>query len=332
MQNWALQRVMIKEGYDPITIDYLPRQSWIRHILSLIRFSLLKIAGKKSKMPIREGKRTAEFERFISQNINKTKLCHSYNARIVTDYDIDIVCIGSDQVWRPSYNGYTLYDMYGRFSYPTPTFAYAASFGGDSWEYNKFQTMRCQKLVKKLKGVSVREKSAINICRDYLKSKATFVLDPTLLIDHEEYDLLIQSIPVSKGDYVLAYILDNNDEKQSIITQISNKLNLELHHISIYDKKNYSVEEWLREFRDARYVITDSFHGLVFSIIFKKNFKLLSNRHRGTSRFKSLLETCGLEYKLQEDKDITQIDWRRVEENINRYREESYNYLRLMLK
>ena len=332
IQNWALQRVLIREGYDPITIDYQPRQSWIRHVLSKMRYVLLNGIGKKSRKPIRNRKRSVEFERFINQNIKKTALCNSYNKRIISDYGIDKVCIGSDQVWRPSYNGYTLYDMYGRFSYPIPTFSYAASFGGDTWEYNMFQTICCQRLVKNLKGVSVREKSAIKICRDHLQTEASFVLDPTLLIDKEEYDSLIQSVPVSSEDYVLAYILDNNDEKQFILSEISNNLNLEVHRISIYDKRNLSIEEWLREFRDAKYVVTDSFHGLVFSIIYKKNFKLLSNKHRGVSRFKSLLETCGLECKLQENIDNSQIDWNIVDENINIYREKSYGFLRLMLK
>ena len=98
IQNWALQRVLIREGYDPITIDYQPRQSWIRHVLSKMRYVLLNGIGKKSRKPIRNRKRSVEFERFINQNIKKTALCNSYNKRIISNYGFDKVCIGSDQV------------------------------------------------------------------------------------------------------------------------------------------------------------------------------------------------------------------------------------------
>lgn len=331
IQNWALQRVLLEEGQDPITIDYLPKQSRLRRFLSYIKETFLLLFGNKERSLKYELKRNIECESFVALNIKRTDVCYSYNKEILSRYGIDMVCIGSDQVWRPDYNGYTLYDMYGRFSYPVPTFTYAASFGVGEWEYNRTQTIHCRKLVRRLKGVSVREKPAVGMCRDYLKVDAKFVLDPTLLVTKDKYESLIQNIPAINESFILAYVLDSNEENDQMITRVSNMLKLNVHRFSIYDKQGLSIEEWLREFRDAAYIITDSYHGVVFSVIFKKIFKLLPNNHRGMLRFQSLLEACGLEYKLKEGMEIMPIDWGLVDESINEYRKESYDYLHSML-
>ena len=88
-----------------------------------------------------------------------------------------------------------------------------------------------------------------------------------------------------------------------------------------------SVTKWLRAFVDADFVITDSFHGCVFSIIFNKPFVAIGNKGRGLARFESLLKMFGLEDRLNSSQLTTEIDWESVNGKLNSYREISKNFI-----
>ena len=94
-----------------------------------------------------------------------------------------------------------------------------------------------------------------------------------------------------------AYILDNTADKERVIKDIAAKRMLEPYIIPLHDGK-HGIEDWLQQFEDTDYVVTDSFHGCVFSIIFGKEFLAYANRDRGMARFTSLLKTFGLEDRL----------------------------------
>ena len=328
LQNWALQQVLLKLGHQPITIDYLPKQSFVRHLFSCL-LSILRYQFKfrRRKFPQKELVRNKEFERFVTQYINKTDVCHKYKNYIIKKYGIEAIIVGSDQVWRPVYNGRVLYDMFGRFARYTPLFSYAASFGVDNWEYNKRQEFVCRKLISSFKGVSVREKSAVQLCQDHFYQKAHLVLDPTLLLSDKDYSGLLKGIPAPNENYLLAYILDTNEEKMNIISSIAEKKRLYIHQISIYDKKNKSVEEWLSEFRYSKFIITDSFHGMVFSIIFKTPFLVITNKKRGASRFKSLLTTLNLADRMNTTMSDKVVDWESVDKKLADMKKTSCDYI-----
>jgi exopolysaccharide biosynthesis predicted pyruvyltransferase EpsI len=176
---------------------------------------------------------------------------------------------------------------------------------------------------------------------------AAHMLDPTMLLARNEYISLVEKEKIEKSSgNLFTYILDSTDDKNSIIEKISNKYNLKA--FSVMQPKRFSdidrngidecvfppVEEWIRGFMDAEFVVTDSFHGTVFSIIFNKPFISIANESRGTTRFTSLLKLFQLEDKLVHslsDFNLTgykEIDWKNVNNILEREKTSSIQYLK----
>lgn len=225
---------------------------------------------------------------------------------VVSPRDYDAFVVGSDQVWRPEYNP-NLPNMFLDFTkgWDVRRIAYAASFGVDSWSADADVTERCKQSLKQFDFVSVRESSGIKLCKDLFDVEAEHLLDPTLLLTKEDYFSLshLDKVPKSKGN-LLVYILDYNEDKKRLIQQIIDKYHLAPFRVNS-DVEDYSIEDinkriqppieqWLRGFYDADYVVTDSFHACVFSIIFGKPFVVYANNQRGTTRFESLLQQFSL--------------------------------------
>ena len=115
-------------------------------------------------------------------------------------------------------------------------------------------------------------------------------LDPTLLVEKEAYAKLCERIPSSKEQFIAAYVLDISKEVDEIIMEESERRGLPVRRYSADLRAQLTVEGWIAIFRDASFVVTDSFHGTVFSIIFEKPFRLVANEKRGGARFTDLLE------------------------------------------
>lgn len=202
----------------------------------------------------------------------------------------DAFVVGSDQVWRPKYAP-NIDDAFLVFLKKDSArrVAYAASFGVDNWEYTPQQTEKCAAFAKKFNDISVREESGVDLCKENFGVEAAWVLDPTLLLNKEDYFELCKDVPVKKGNVLAVYMLDANDAVLSLCHKIAMERGLELNVVSADARASLSVPEWLAMFRDASYVVTDSFHGTVFSIIFGKEFNCIYNETRGKARFESLL-------------------------------------------
>ena len=134
----------------------------------------------------------------------------------------------------------------------------------------------------------------MKLCAQIFGVKATHVLDPTLLLTADDYNQLL-SKPKSRQELV-TYILDSTEEKRNTISGIARQCNLK--EINLYPSRSFtfykSVYTWLEKIRDADYVVVDSFHGMVFCILFHKQFAVFANRKRGLTRFTSLLGMLGL--------------------------------------
>lgn len=323
LQNLALQRVLKDLGHDPITIDYYHQISLYRWLGSTVRSLLLYFSKKRRPFArfIETYKihRNRNIECFLNKNIQLTKCVARYKPNLISRYDLDVVIAGSDQIWRPCYN-LNIEDMYLRFvrHYGVKKIAYAASFGTDEWEYSTEQTINCRMYAQKLDAISVRELSAVDLCKKYLGVDAVVTLDPTLLLTKDYYENLCVCVPKQSISTVVAYILDVNAAKQRIIDFISEEqcASKRVFHAK-GDSESISVEQWLALFRDAKYIVTDSFHGTVFSIIFQKPFLCVGNNSRGTARFKSLLSMFGLEDRLVDINNFSSYDeqpinWRKV--------------------
>lgn len=122
------------------------------------------------------------------------------------------------------------------------------------------------------------------------------IIDPVFLMDKNYYTMLSAQIPKSKEKYLFAYILDMDDEKNNIISMLAEKKQLKTVVINDADDDNVktvSIEQWLAHFRDAEIILTDSFHGSCFSVIFNKRFFTIGNILRGKARF-SVLDKLGV--------------------------------------
>lgn len=245
---------------------------------------------------------------FIHQYIHLKKY-HSFSN--IKEDEYDTIVVGSDQIWRPKYfNIDKIENAFLKFAekWNIKRISYAASFGTDEWEYTPKQTTECGRLLKIFDAVSVRENSAISSCKQHFGVDAQQVLDPTLLLEKEDYIKLFETTntPKSKGN-LLCCILDETDGKKEIIRRIANEKGLTPFNVTakIYDENaplneriQPPLEQWLRGFYDADFVVTDSFHACVFSIIFQKQFIVLGNKHRGLDRFNSLLTLLSLKDRL----------------------------------
>ena len=300
----------------------------------------------------------SKFRLFTNQFIKthiKTIATQNRANEIFMQYGIEAYIVGSDQVWRPI-NTVFSYKYFLDFTHQTQVkrVAYAASFGTDEWEFTAEQTTTCASLLKKFDAVSVREKSAVQLCKDLFGVDALQTLDPTFLLTKEDYLSLIKKKSTRKyKKNIITYILDVNIEKCSIMQGVSDELQckgtmitphpyMQKKEMRTYENDYYlSVEQWLSHFNQASFVITDSFHGCVFAILFNKPFVVIDNKERGSTRFHSLLDLFNLRSRLvnsvddfnQKKKELlfTPIDFDGVNSILQIKRRESIEFLKSAL-
>ncbi len=317
MQAWALQQVLKNAGHEPVTID---RQADVKGpAYTAARFgyrALQKVLGKR-KAPINIERYLPtilqQTNEFIGQHLKMSEPLNS-TAKLKAHFEreqYDAVIVGSDQTWRPCYSpnidNFFLDFLQGS---DIKRIAYASSFGVEEWEYTKEQTQRCAALAKQFYAISVRENSGVDLCRDYFGVEATHVVDPTLLLERSSYEALYKNKEIHERQGVCTYILDQANWKNQVVETVKRELNevqyynqpkaslSEFSSSNLGDYNMPSIDEWIKGFADAKFVITDSFHGTVFSILFNKPFISLINPSRGASRFYSLADRLGLSERL----------------------------------
>lgn len=278
---------------------------------------------------------------FIESNILPITRSFRNSAQLrkhLADYDLDAVVAGSDQVWRPKYARGLLMDFFHGYldgeNRSIRRISYAASFGADSWEFSDEQTRKAAELISRFDAVSVREDSAVDLCREHLGADASHVLDPTLLLTPERYrQLFADRLSDAAGRRITSYVLDPNPEKLRLMDAISDRLSMPILSTGAASRDT-SVEGWLAAFYQADFVFTDSFHGVAFSILFNRPFIAFANPQRGMARFTSILKMAGLEDRLvidAEAADLEQllqpIDWDGVNQRIETLRAHSRQFL-----
>lgn len=334
LQAWALQEKLRKMGHDPITVDYRRRLPWACLLRQWTKTFVLRCIGKVRPYLEATPQRSNLFANFVSKNIKMTKLVNRYSENLLSKYKLEAIVVGSDQVWRAwKVPGFILEDYFLRFvkSEKILKVAYAASFGVDEWIYTPSQTKKCSRLAMQFNAISVRENSGVALCKDYLGVEAVEVLDPTLLHTSADYEKLCAGVPVQSESVMLCYILDKTPEKSAYIEKMAQERGLSLREVTAEIGAELSVEQWLAMFRDARFVVTDSFHGTVFSILFHKPFVSIVNSERGATRFYSLLKRFGLEERLMKTLDdsvfFPEIDWSIVDIRLDESRKQSTQFL-----
>lgn len=312
LQAYALQTVLKRMGHEVVIID-----EPIRQLKSSKKRIFKRVVKKIIGRPTTIFWEKYSFENYpiVSQNIKK--FINQYLSRIVVssplelkETDFDAIVVGSDQIWRPIYyaNINNAYLDFAKDWKQLKRIAYAPSFGTDRWEYTEEQTKQIAELLHMFDAISVREESGIDLCQRHLGVKAILVLDPTMLLSREDYcNLINKSDTEAPSGGLLKYILDESDQLTELLSFISNEKQIDVFSVKA---KSFlegskaedcicpSIETWLRGFRDAKFVVTDSFHACVFSMIFNKPFCVVGNKSRGMARFNSLLKMFNQDFRM----------------------------------
>lgn len=196
--------------------------------------------------------------------------------------------VGSDQVFRTEW---VSDDWFLRFCNEKKIrVAVSASFGIDELTCSDERKKRISQYLHKFSAISVRENSGVELCKKEFDIDAECVLDPVFLVDFNEYERLIDKSEVDvTEEYIFCYIRDMNHAIEQMIERISDK-NLKV----IYVNEAMEIEDFLKYCKNSKMVITDSYHGLCFSVIYKKDYICLVNKKRGSTRFYSIRDRLGL--------------------------------------
>ncbi len=333
LQNYALQQVLKKMGHSPITLDYMPSLSFGRYILYVGKNLLFSLSPVKRR-PIKPYKhfleRPTSIDSFVRHHIDLTKTISRYSKRLLRKNKIDALIVGSDQVWRYSYNSHYIKDMYLWFAndYPCRKITYAASFGVERWDYPDSVSQEIRKQAKIFDFVTVRERSGVEICRNHLGVDAALVLDPTLLLNVSDYDRFCTAPDPAEEPFLVAYLLDMNKEKAELIENVANKKGLLVKYLTV-SASSCSIEEWLSTIRRAAFVITDSYHGSLFSILFEKQFLTIINKKRGADRFNTLFESLGLQDRLLDSATLLPNSEKRIDFSVGKQKLEQFRNMSL---
>lgn len=353
LQGYALQRTLENLGCEACLlqpkISYRSTHPWLLMPIVFVYRAykkyikgdhLLRIFENPYKL-IRQNT-----DAFIFKYLNLDFLSDKqWNASLASRYDAFIV--GSDQVWRPKFN-YRMGQMFLDFikGADVKRLAYAASFGTGENEFNEQEIEKFGPLLRDFDTVSVRERSGVRLCHELFGVEAVCMIDPTLLLSVSEYSSLVEKTKTtsSAGD-LLIYILDESPVINAFIKDYA------LHHsltpfkvcakvddekAKLAERVQPPIEQWLKGIMDAKVVVTDSFHGCVFSILFHKPFFCVGNNERGQDRFSTLLSTFGLEDRLISPSSSMNelpidIDWDKVDAILKSKRLEAITFLRYSL-
>lgn len=350
LQAYALQTTLQRMGHNVVVFDTPKTQKTPLSPVVYAKRLAHKLLKDKSTRILQEKHYNSTFP-IIAQHTQcfAQKYINRYIVESLSKADkndFDAIVVGSDQIWRPIYFC-TPFKSKAEDSFLAFTkgwnikrISYAASFGVDHWEFTKQQTAKCKEAIAMFNAVSVREDAAVGQCKEYFGVDATHVVDPTMLLNKEDYIALVEQEkePTSKGT-LFEYILDETPEKQTLVDNVAKGLGLQPFAVKPSDKGKPEeriyppITAWLRAFMDAEFIVCDSFHGVVFSIIFNKPFIVIGNEKRGMSRFSSLLKMFSLEERMVtkiEDVDIYQksIDWETINAIKKEWQKKSITFIK----
>lgn len=356
LQAFALQKKLTLMGYNAEIIDYLfyKHKSHKKEKISRpfyhfpfkkrIKEYILPIYEKIKSVPYYKelNLRNRGFENFHKKYTRfSVQTYRSYSQLYNQAPDYDVYCVGSDQVWNP--NCYTSLNPY--FLTFTPKgkkrISYASSFGVSHIPYN------AQSFYKKgltdLNAISVREKTGINLIKELTGKEAKVVVDPTLLLTVNDWKTVANYSKVPQFKYILLYVLKDSEYITKAAQKLSNELDMKIVRICKgafrQDKQDTGIiniidaapDDFIGLFSKAQYILTNSFHGTVFSILFNKDFyTILKEGKDNNSRQIDLLNNLGLENRLiYEHKTIkaSPINYTFCNKQIEILRKDSEDYL-----
>lgn len=277
------------------------------------------------------------FESFLQNECG----CNMEEVFCVSGNEYDYYCVGSDQVWNTVDKNF----FFANVDVNAKRISYAASFGL-SLNDPKLRKEFCKEYVSKFKSISVREEEHVEMVKELTGKECVSVIDPTLLLDEADYLPLLPKEKLREGEFIFFFWLEqNSDPFQAfeLVNNLARKYKLPIVHSFLKWPSNmlYSdggtmmnegVENFLWYMKHAKFVVTNSFHGTIFSIIFKKPFyTFVAESIR--SRIDTLVGKLGIGDRVVEKylspKDYSeQIDYEKIYKNIVRERAIAHEYLK----
>ena len=346
LQVTALSEALKNVGAEPYVINYIPCgffRSVPDYSLSGIFRKFRTSKSSTSQFYLNEEKEQA-FDAFIKNHLKYTEKCDDLSdLENLNRYFDGFVC-GSDQIWSPLvFNPHYFLDF---VKDDNKKIAYAPSFGSESID-DIYVNNETQKLLSDFNHLSTREATGKKIIENLTSQKVEVVLDPTLLLTKQQWESLLDLKSNSGKPYMFVYMLGQNEEYWEEINKIAAKLNLEIKVVPVFDKDSdrhgcvkFAVgpREFLDLLYNASYVCTDSYHGLLFSINFKKNFTIFKRFKNNdiknqNSRVLDLLDSLGMNDHLFKEKQSlrnieVKTDYDRIECTLDDLRQKSLEYLR----
>lgn len=325
LQCYALCTYLRMMGHEPIVIQRVANRSfvlwgWIRSILKALHFPRYYSLNKSN--------RTVNIRPFIQKYILRTEPIDSQKKmkKVCKKYGFETIVVGSDQVWRKDFAMKFGFNYFLDFvPQGIKRLSYAASFGLSDWQYSEQETSHIKKLLSTFSGISVRESEAIPLIEQNVRLYAVQHVDPTLLLTANDYSKLANKRLITEN-YIFVYWLGRRELITKRIQELT-KSGKKVICVFLRDNKvQVTVEDWLSYIKYAEYIVTDSFHGCVYSIIFHKKFDIFSNDSGGNGRLTSLLSSLGI---TNSDKDI---DYNSVDRRLIDYRESAISYLNTNLQ
>lgn len=336
LQAYALQKYIEKNNIKTELIDYYPLELKTRVFVgSCLRFKFRNLWF--------DYKKERKFKEFRKNELILSKKRYFSNKQLYQTNGLytDVIC-GSDQVWNESFVKGVEFGKHPTPSYylnfvdeKTNRISYAVSFGTDKLSDYTKSVVRGE--ILKFKKIAVRENTGAMIVQN-LGKDTTITLDPTLLLDASDYNNLIKEKKY-KNSSVFSYILHNNQAEAIRISDYCKKRYKEAITADYY-KPDFGVYEWIYNIKNSDFVVTNSFHGVVFSIIFNTNFIVtLVEGSKMNDRIFTLLTPLGLENRIINNCDESLIDakinskinWDEVNAKKQELRKDSYEYLNLIL-
>ncbi|MDD5933945.1 MAG: polysaccharide pyruvyl transferase family protein [Clostridiales bacterium] len=349
LQTWALQKVLKNLGTDPCVVHYhpdiidrlyvAPKQNTFK---KKMKYLLKKKYRARVKTQVYKNKRYCEF---INNNFKLVGDFKTYEELKNANLGLDAYITGSDQVWNSDHTDG--FDPAYLLDFAEPSakkISYAASVGRE-YILPQYRDQFAESL-KTYTSISVREASARPAIESLTDKPVEVVLDPTLLLNKEDYEELKKPGLFEGQRYIFVYMMEANKE----LVQFANRLSVAL-GIPVVQRKpspifrnelgSYYTDtaaEFLSEIENAEYVLTNSFHATVFSLIYEKPF--ISMLHTSTgARTSDLLKSVGLEshivYQTKDFHDIHQfdiVDKEQLRERIHELQKTSYDFLHRALE
>jgi len=344
LQAYALSQFIKRQGHEVEIIDYRPAhvEKYYWQGMQFLKFKSLVEKPKFNREALAKYLKYLRFQSFIRLNLplSKKRFNHSIElGRLDKKYNL-VVC-GSDQIWclDSSFRGFdsSFFLDFVDQNIADSIASYAASFGSTDDLGDKQETV--YGLIDRFHNISVRDSNSLRLIEQVCGKRATLVLDPTFLIDYKK----VTTSPRLKMKYLLLYNHGNLSESENqLIQNLAQSKGLTIvsvgrfNQIADYNFSTAGPSEWLGLIRDSAYVITNTFHGTIFSLIFRREFNVLPYIGK-QYKIPDLLKRLELENRILENVEqgqvllnsegFSSIDYDKVWKNIDLEVSKSKEYL-----